>query len=282
MQKTDLIVGTTVRSADGDKLGKVVSVDDTGFMIEKGIFFPKEYRADFSQISDINEDIYLKWGTHLVEQQYDQVYGSGQYANDTSDTNQWSDYGVGMPDRLSLVNNNPTSNETSGLGYQSPSVDRTSDIDKDVNISVREEELEAHKRGMREVGRVRVHKTVRVEDKHFTVPVRREEVRIERVDASSAGFTASSVDDTEAFKEQDITIPIREEEIEISKRPVLKEEVRIKKESHEVERPVVGQVRKEDVQVDEGLGLRTDGSQSDESLTEKLKDKASDLKRKIG
>ena len=38
-----IVAGMAVYSQDGEKLGKVVDVDDDGLFVEKGLFFPKEY-----------------------------------------------------------------------------------------------------------------------------------------------------------------------------------------------------------------------------------------------
>ena len=93
INKSELIKGMTVRSADGDRLGTLVAVDDEGFQVEKGIFFPKEYLASFEQVDQIsNGDVYLKWGTHMVDQQYDALYGEGSYRTETEDEGLWSDY----------------------------------------------------------------------------------------------------------------------------------------------------------------------------------------------
>lgn len=160
--RANLHEGMIVRSADGDKLGKIVRLDDTGIQIEKGLFFPKEYLASYEQIDQISGDgVYLNWGTDLVEQHYDQAYGAGKYREETADENLWTDYRRGDIDR-------------SEAGEQ--------------RIQLKEEELAARKSGMKEVGRVRIYKTVRTEDKTFTVPVTREAARIDKEGAVETGL----------------------------------------------------------------------------------------------
>jgi stress response protein YsnF len=51
-----------------------------------------------------------------------------------------------------------------------------------------------------------------------------------------------------------------EEEVTISKRPVIKEEVRISKERTTTERPVEGEVRKEEVKIEGDERLRKKGA----------------------
>jgi hypothetical protein len=50
----------TVYTRDGKALGKVVSVDDTGFFVEKGLVFPKEFGFRFDDVEDVRSD-----GVHL-------------------------------------------------------------------------------------------------------------------------------------------------------------------------------------------------------------------------
>src|SRR3954471_19103673 len=58
--QADIQEGMTVHSADGEKLGKVVSCGADTFTIEKGLFFPKEYEATYDAVREIHEgDIVL-------------------------------------------------------------------------------------------------------------------------------------------------------------------------------------------------------------------------------
>jgi len=52
------------------------------------------------------------------------------------------------------------------------------------------------------------------------------------------------------IREQETRIPIVEEEVEVTKRPVVKEEVRARKEKRTEQRDVSGKVREEDVEVE--------------------------------
>jgi uncharacterized protein (TIGR02271 family) len=237
MNRENLKEGMTVRSADGDKLGTIVGIYDGRIEIEKGIFFPKEYTASFDQLDEVSgDDVYLNWGTHLVESRYDELYGAGSYEKETADE-EWMDY------------ERPSSRL--GAQPQASTGGGQEERQEEQRVPVREEELEAHRKGMEEKGRVRISKHVKTEDKHFTVPVTREEVHIERVPGTGAG--SGALDEGAfggEFRDEDITIPIREEEIEVSKRPVLKEEIRVKKSTEEVGKDVRGKVRKEEVDID--------------------------------
>jgi hypothetical protein len=51
-------------------------------------------------------------------------------------------------------------------------------------------------------------------------------------------------------EEEEARIPVREEEVEVSKRPVVKDEVRVSKEARTEDQEVSGEVRKENVKVE--------------------------------
>ncbi|WP_437640481.1 YsnF/AvaK domain-containing protein [Sorangium sp. So ce854] len=51
----DLRHGMVVRSADGEKLGKVTRIEPTSFEIEKGLFFTTEYLVRYDEVADIRD-----------------------------------------------------------------------------------------------------------------------------------------------------------------------------------------------------------------------------------
>lgn len=111
-------------------------------------------------------------------------------------------------------------------------------------MQLSEEELEARKR-VREAGEVSIRKDVVTERRQVDVPVTREEVHVERAPAS-----ASTEGTGEPFREETIRVPIREEEVEVTKRPRVREEVRVAKTAHQEERRVEGEVRREEARVE--------------------------------
>ncbi len=134
------------------------------------------------------------------------------------------------------------------LGEQAASTDMGSSIAKEtVSVPLSEEELQARKQ-MTEVGEVRIKKEVRTEQKTITVPVSKESVVVERVAAEPGKAPAEN-----AFKEGEVRIPIHEERVEVTKRPVVKEEVRVGKQVRTDEQKISETVRKEEARV-EGTG----------------------------
>ena len=108
-----------------------------------------------------------------------------------------------------------------------------------------EEELRAGTRE-REVGNVNLRKRVRNEREQVRVPKRREEANVERVPVEEGReATGAEIGDDE------VRVPIIEEEIVVEKRPVVKEEIRLRKEVVEDEEVVEADVRKEEVDIDD-------------------------------
>ena len=97
-----------------------------------------------------------------------------------------------------------------------------------------------------ETGRVRIRKNVREYEEHVDIPHIHEEVRVERVPVDQFVDAAPQV-----RTEGDVTIiPVIEERYVMEKRLVLVEELHVRRERHETQRPEVVRVLKEEVEVD--------------------------------
>jgi uncharacterized protein (TIGR02271 family) len=104
----------------------------------------------------------------------------------------------------------------------------------------------------RERGRVRLRKYVTTEQVQQTVPVRREQVRVEREPITDANLDAatSGPDLSEAEHE----VILREEEPVVEKRVVPRERVRLDKDTVTGEEQVTEELRKEQVDVQDEDG----------------------------
>lgn len=114
----------------------------------------------------------------------------------------------------------------------------------EMRVQRSEEELQAGTRE-RKAGNVNVRKRVKTERERLNVPKRREEVHVERVSMESRKASETQIRDDE------IRVPVVEEEIVVQKRPVIKEELRIRKDVVEDEEIVEEDVRKEEVDIDD-------------------------------
>jgi uncharacterized protein (TIGR02271 family) len=106
----------------------------------------------------------------------------------------------------------------------------------------------------RESGRVRLRKYVVEDEVTQTVPVRREEVRVER-----EPITDANVDDATSGPEissEEHEVVLREEEVVAEKRAVPKERVRLDKDVQTEDREVSETLRKEQIDVDQDAQRR--------------------------
>jgi len=104
----------------------------------------------------------------------------------------------------------------------------------------------------RESGRARLRKYVVEEQVTKTVPVTREEVRVEREPVSDANADAAL--DGPAISEEEHEVVLHEEQPVVEKRAVPKERVRLDKETVTDEQQVSETARKEQIDIDEGRG----------------------------
>jgi uncharacterized protein (TIGR02271 family) len=127
--------------------------------------------------------------------------------------------------------------------------DRTELADEDeLRVQRTEEELAAGTRE-REAGQLKVRKRVRTDREQIEVPTRHEEVSVERVPASGEATEAE-------IGEDEVVVPVTEEEVVVGKRPVLKEEVRIRKDVVEDTEIVEEDVRREEIDVEDDTERR--------------------------
>jgi uncharacterized protein (TIGR02271 family) len=101
----------------------------------------------------------------------------------------------------------------------------------------------------RERGRVRLRKYVTTEHLQQTVPVQREELRVEREPITDADLDAATSGPD--ISEADHEVVLREEEPVVEKRVVPRERVRLDKETVTDEERVAGEVRKEQIDLDD-------------------------------
>ena len=123
------------------------------------------------------------------------------------------------------------------------------DDEDELRVQRSEEELRAGTRE-REAGALNVRKRVVTERQQMEVPTRREEVTVDRVPVEGEATEAE-------IGEDEVRVPVTEEEVVVEKRPVAKEEVRIRKDVVEATETVEEDVRREEVDVDEGTTGRT-------------------------
>src|ERR671911_2231073 len=113
----------------------------------------------------------------------------------------------------------------------------------ELRVQRTEEELTAGTREV-EAGQLKVRKRVRTDHEQIAVPTRHEEVSVERVPVEGEATEAE-------IGEDEVVVPVTEEEVVVSKRPVAKEEVRIRKDVVSDTETVEEDVRREEVEVED-------------------------------
>ncbi|MEA2247524.1 MAG: hypothetical protein QOH46_2053 [Solirubrobacteraceae bacterium] len=151
-------------------------------------------------------------------------------------------YGLGYAD------NGSGSGNGNGAGGSDEPVGRdTSGPTTDDAMTRSEEELSVGTTE-RETGRARLRKYVVTEDVETTVPVRREEVRVEREPITEGNVGDAT--DGPAISEEEHEVTLHAEEAVVDKQVVPKERVRLDKDVVEDERQVSETVSKEQIEVD--------------------------------
>jgi uncharacterized protein (TIGR02271 family) len=202
---------------NGEKLGKITTLFEDGFNIEKGLFFPRDYSASYDDVLEVH-DAEMIINLHRGR--------AGEKAREP------------LAERAA----EPGAKASLWSG-------RIDDLNRggEIEVPLMEEELRVEKTEAQK-SEVHLRKFVHTEDKTMTIPVKSEELVVEH--ARPSGVTeAASYGDT-AFTEEDITIPLMEERVEVLKSQHVRETVHLKKEPHMENQEVKGTVRIEDVKVE--------------------------------
>jgi len=123
-----------------------------------------------------------------------------------------------------------------------------SDLEDELRVQRSEEELVAGTRE-REAGSVKVRKRVRNYRDRVEVPTRHEEVSVERVPVSGEA-TEAQIGADEVF------VPVVEDEVVVQKKPVTKEEIRVRKDVVHEQQIVEEDVRREEVEIEDDTRRR--------------------------
>ncbi|MBT2694978.1 YsnF/AvaK domain-containing protein [Bacillus sp. ISL-55] len=127
------------------------------------------------------------------------------------------------------------------------SVTGTYDNTDEQTLRLREEQLDVSKDRV-QAGEVEIHKEVVEEQQKVNIPVTREEVYVERRDVNEAvSGTDAVLDDDETIR-----VPIMEEKVEVTKKPVVSEELVIGKREVKDTEQVVESVKHEEAHLEAG------------------------------
>jgi len=234
----------------GDKLGTIDAIyldDETGqpewATVTRGLFSAKAAFVPLAQAQDMGDSVQVPYDKQQVTDA-PSPQADGQLSQD-EEAELYRHYGLDYSEHrsnsgLPAGTADDTQDDTVGRDTSGPTTDQA--------MTRSEEELQVGTE-TRERGRARLRKYVTAETQQVTVPVQREEVRVER-----EPITDANLDDATsgpAISEEEHEITLHEETPVVDKRAVPKERVRLDTETVTEERQVSEEVRKEQIQVDD-------------------------------
>ena len=243
--------GATMVDADGDKIGTVDAIyldDETGepewALVNTGLFGTKSSFVPLAQATSSGDQVQVPYEKQLVKEA--PRVDTDQHLSEAEEQQLWAHYGLDYGSGYS----DTADRDGDGIydQVQDTAVGRdTSGPTTDNAMTRSEEELQVGTT-QRERGRVRLRKYVTTEQVTQTVPVQREELRVERKPITDANLDAATSGPDISEEEHEVTL--REEEVVVDKRAVPKERVRLDTETVTEERQVAEDVRKEQIEVD--------------------------------
>jgi len=244
----------------GDKLGTIAAIyldDDTGqpewATVTTGLFGSKQTFVPLTHAQATGDSVQVPYDKQQVKNAPN-MQADGQLSQD-EEAELYRHYGLdytesrsdsGLPAGTAGQDVDPRGRDRDGV--QDTAVGRDiSGPTTDDAMTRSEEELRVGTE-TRERGRARLRKFVVTEQQQVTVPVQREEVRVEREPITDANLDAASGPD---ISEEEHEVTLHEETPVVEKRVVPRERVRLDKETVTDQRQVGEEVRKEQIEVDD-------------------------------
>ncbi len=239
MSRGGITVGAPVFALDGEQLGEVKEVRGNYFKVDAPMQPDYWLRTDAVRNGDggqvmlsISKD---RLGDYQVMNPDDVDVESGRMTDYRADT--------------TVTGHEHDTDYRASAGYTTDAEHthtgtRDWDTSERDRVRLHEEQLTAQKRAV-EAGEVVIGKEVVEEQQSIDVPVRREEVYIERR-AVSGDVDAGEIGDGR----EEIRVPVMEEEVDVQKRTVATEEVTAGKRAVEETRRVSDTVRREEARIE--------------------------------
>jgi uncharacterized protein (TIGR02271 family) len=236
---------------DGDKLGKIdeIYVDaqtdkPEWALVTTGLFGSRSTFVPLAEASEADDDIRVPYEKAQVKDAPN-IEPDHELSQD-EEANLYRHYGIEYGENRSdtgLPEGRADEGKQVGHDTSGPSTD---------NAMTRSEEELAIGTRQAEVGRARLKKYIVTEQVQTTVPVQREEVRIEREPITDANV--GDAHDGPAISEEEHEVTLHAEEPVVEKTVVPKERVRLEKDTVTDEHEVSEEVRKERIEHEGGPG----------------------------
>jgi uncharacterized protein (TIGR02271 family) len=237
--------GRNAVDSDGNKIGSIDEIymdAETGqpewLAVKTGLFGSKVNFVPIAEAKDADGDVRLPYDKQQV-QDAPTAEADGELSQD-EEASLYRHYGLDYSEAQS------DSGLPQGQGREAVGHD-TSGPTTDDAMTRSEEELRVGK-ASRERGRARLRKYVVTEQVQQTVPVQREEVRVEREPITDANVGQAL--DGPAISEEEHEVTLHEEEVVVEKRAVPRERVRLDKDTVTEDQTVSEEVRKEQIEAE--------------------------------
>src|SRR5215218_6154836 len=248
--------GRTMVDRDGDRVGSIDAIyvdDQTGepewALVNTGFFGTRSTFVPIAQAAASGDHVQVPFEKQRVKDA--PTMDPDGHLSEQEEQALWRHYGLDYGGGYEI--------SRAAAGYAETDRDTTTYDDRDTvgrdvsgpttdEAMTRSEEELAVGTETRERGRARLRKYVTTETQQVTVPVQREEVRVER-----EPITDANIDDATsgpAISEEEHEVTLREEEPVVEKRAVPKERVRLDTETVTEQRQVAEEVRKERIEVE--------------------------------
>ena len=246
--------GRTMVDPAGDKLGTIDAIyldDETGqpewATVTRGLFSAKAAFVPLAQAQAMGDSVQVPYDKQQVTDA-PSMEADGSLSQD-EEAQLYRHYGLDYSEHRSDSGLAAGTDRDADADTDHGTVGRdTSGPTTDNAMTRSEEELQVGTT-QRERGRVRLRKYVTTEQVTQTVPVQREELRVER-----EPITDANLDDATsgpAISEEEHEVTLHEETPVVDKRAVPKERVRLDTETVTEDRQVSEEIRKEQIQVDD-------------------------------
>jgi len=272
------LIGGTAYTTDGDKIGNIGQVyldnasgEPAWVTVKTGLFGSSESFVPLDQAELTDDGVRVPYDKdrvknapnietdrELSEQEEDQLYSyyglatSGYAtttgAGDRTDITDGEPVGYAGYDAGTTPGSNPTLRDSDYIGDTDTTVGHdTSGPTTDDAITRSEERVRAGTES-REAGRARLRKYVVTEQQQVSVPVTREEVRVEREPITEGNYDRAM--DGPALSEEEHEVVLNEERPVVTTEAVPVERVRLSKDQVQDEETVNVDVRKEQIEME--------------------------------
>ncbi len=258
------ILGSTIYGSDGDKLGKAgqVFLDDASgqpewVTVNTGLFGTKETFVPLRGITTHGDDFAVAYTKEKVKGAPSVDSGDG-HISEAEEDSLYEYYGLSGTGGYDTT----TTTTTGTAGMATGTTDASGTVGRDTSGPTTDDAMTRSEERLRvgtervQTGRARLRKYIVSENVTQTVPVTRETVHVEREPITDANRDAAYSGPDLSEEEHEVTLT--EERPVVAKETVPVERVRLDKDVETVQQTVSADVRREEIDVTEGEGVRGD------------------------